>query len=262
MKIQALSTAVHDFIGEGKTGEALELLKKEIPAVYPKGLIDVTLFKSRYVQAHDDFAIRGVISSADFDARVSQLNLSILEFLERIGKKEEATAPTAEGYTVAAKKAVKHALKISTPGLVILFSRKGLIGFGAILALGFGVKHFYFNNKPIVEEKKMEVIDAKAIPVPNDTALLQAKLKAFERAEAEEERNVVEQARLNRRKNMLNRIKETKDLSVIEKEKKRSKRIKKPSTYSNEMDTLKPVYAPAQKKILFPNKPVGNQKKA
>ena len=250
MKIQALSTAVHDFIGDGKTENALALLKREIQSVYPKGMIDVTMLKSRYIQAHDDFAIRGVISSTDFDARVSQINLSILEFLERISHSEEIITPTPAVSTYVTKK-LTPGLKISTPGLVILFSKKSLISLISIITLGFGAKHFYFNSKSKIVDKKMET-EVKPLAVPNDTVLLQSKLKTFEKEEAEEARAAKERW-WERRKNTQSKLGKAPQ--------RLGHAVKKPSTYSNEMDTIKPLYAPAPKKILFPAKPDGEKHK-
>lgn len=241
MKLQMLSAAVHDLIGDGKTENALALLKQEIPSVYPKGMIDVTMLKSRYNQAHDDFAIRGVISNTDFDARVSQINLSTLEFLERISKhKETKEVPSLPSFASSAVNKVKPALKITTPGLVILFSRKSLIGLVSIIVLGVGAKYFFFNLKPKVEDKKT-VIEVKAVPTPGDSFLLKQKLREFDIEETRE------RARVERKRNNEFNRKKNQDLRD-----NKTQRVKKPSTYSNEMDTIKPVYAPAQKKIILP----------
>ncbi len=250
MKIQALSTAVHDFIGDGKTENALALLKQEIPSVYPKGMIDVTMLKSRYIQAHDDFAIRGVISSTDFDARVSQINLSILEFLERMTHFEEIGSSSPKAATnpqviSSVSKKVKPLLKISTPGLVILFTKKGIMGMGSVIFIVLAIWHTYFVPKtkvaPVIIEQKPQL-------PPSDTLLLQTKLKAFKKEEAEEARTAKEK-RVERRKNAQSKLGKTPQRSGHE--------VKKPSTYSNEMDTIKPLYAPAPKKIIFPAKPDG-----
>ena len=244
MKLQLLSAAVHDLIGDGKTENALALLKQEIPSVYPKGMIDVTMLKSRYNQAHDDFSIRGVISNTDFDARVSQINLSTLEFLERISKQgEKKESSSSPSFVSSGVNKVKPALKITTPGLVILFSRKTLIGLVSIIVLGIGSKYFFFNTKHKVEEKK-PVVELKSVPSSDDTLLLKSKLKEFETEEARE------RLRLERkRNNALNKNKNQ------EPSKNRTQGVKKPVSYSNEMDTIKPVYAPAPKKIILPSTP-------
>ncbi len=243
MKLQVLSAAVHDLIGDGKTENALALLKQEIPSVYPKGMIDVTMLKSRYNQAHDDFAIRGVISNTDFDARVSQINLSILEFLERISKRDETKdAPPSHTFASSTVNKVKPALKITTPGLVILFSRKSLIGLVSIIVLGIGAKYFFFNSKPKTEDKK-PIIEVKSVPTPGDSFLLQQKLKEFDMEETRE------RLRMERKRNNSDKRDQNQ-----ESQKSKTQHVKKPLTYSNEMDTIKPVYAPAPKKIILPIK--------
>ncbi len=93
MTIQELITDVQTFIGDGKTDAAFDILVKNVPTLYPKGMMDLMLLKSRYSQAHFDFDLRGVITKDEYDARVSQINYAILEFIENMANPSATQTP-------------------------------------------------------------------------------------------------------------------------------------------------------------------------
>lgn len=94
MTIQELVTAVQDFIGAGKTDAAFDVLKTNVPTLFPKGMTDLTLLKSRYNQAHDDFLLRGIITKDEYDSRVAQINYALLEFVQNIAHPTSVPAET------------------------------------------------------------------------------------------------------------------------------------------------------------------------
>ncbi len=103
MTIQELVTAVQDFIGEGKTDAAFDVLKKNLPTLFPKGMTDLTLLKSRYNQAHDDFTLRGIITKDEYDSRVAQINYALLEYVEKIAHPDSAPSETTVVHSNAGK---------------------------------------------------------------------------------------------------------------------------------------------------------------
>lgn len=103
MTIQELVTAVQDFIGAGKTDAAFDVLKNNVPTLFPKGMMDLTLLKSRYNQAHDDFSLRGIITKDEYDSRVAQINYALLEFVENIAHPAAAPPETTVVHSNAGK---------------------------------------------------------------------------------------------------------------------------------------------------------------
>ena len=82
---------IQSFIADGKTDEALTLLRQESTANYPSLLNDVTLIENRYQTAHDDFVIKGILSKEEYDNRIAKINLAILELINKTG----SSSPTA-----------------------------------------------------------------------------------------------------------------------------------------------------------------------
>lgn len=83
---------IQSFIADGKTDEALTLLRQEAAANYLTLLNDVTLIENRYQTAHNDFIIKGILTKEEYDNRVAKINLAVLELLNRadaIGKLPE-----------------------------------------------------------------------------------------------------------------------------------------------------------------------------
>jgi hypothetical protein len=74
---------IQTFIADGKTDEALTLLRQETTANYPALLNDVTLIENRYQTAHDDFVIKGILSKEEYDNRIAKINLAILVLVNK-----------------------------------------------------------------------------------------------------------------------------------------------------------------------------------
>lgn len=86
---------IQSFIADGKTDEALTLLRQEAAANYLTLLNDVTLIENRYQTAHNDFIIRGILTKEEYDNRVAKINLAVLELLNKadaIGKLPETSS--------------------------------------------------------------------------------------------------------------------------------------------------------------------------
>ncbi len=74
---------IQTFIADGKTDEALSLLRQETTANYPVLLNDVTLIENRYQTAHDEFLIKGILSKEEYDNRIAKINLAILDLISK-----------------------------------------------------------------------------------------------------------------------------------------------------------------------------------
>ena len=94
MTIQELTFAVQGFIATDKSDASFDLLAQQIPILFPEHLNDFTLLKSRFEQTKDDFTVRGIITNDEFNTRIAQINLGVLEFLKNIAEPPPPVAST------------------------------------------------------------------------------------------------------------------------------------------------------------------------
>jgi Effector-associated domain 11 len=77
---------IRQYIANGKTEEALDLLHQHI-SDYDKSMLNyATLIKSRFQNAHTDSVIKGIVSREDYDLTTRLVNNAVLELLEKIEK--------------------------------------------------------------------------------------------------------------------------------------------------------------------------------
>jgi hypothetical protein len=77
---------IRQFIAEGKTEEALDLLRQHISDYDTSMLTDATLLQSRFQNAHTDSVIKGILPREDYDRTTAQVSYAVLELLEKIEK--------------------------------------------------------------------------------------------------------------------------------------------------------------------------------
>jgi hypothetical protein len=84
---------IRQLIADGKTDEALTLMRTEVAKFDPSLVTDATLLESRYTNAKADFTLKGILPREDFDRTVAQVNYALLEIVEKL----EKTAPLSIG---------------------------------------------------------------------------------------------------------------------------------------------------------------------
>ncbi len=85
--------AIRQLIADGKTDEALTLMRVQIGQFDPSLVTDTTLLESRYTNATNDFTLKGILPREDYDRTVAQVNYALLEIVEKL----EKTAPLSIG---------------------------------------------------------------------------------------------------------------------------------------------------------------------
>lgn len=77
---------IRQFIADGKTEEALDLLCEKINDYDTSILNDSTLLKSRFQNAKNDCIVKGIMLQEDYNRTTAQVNYAILETLEQLEK--------------------------------------------------------------------------------------------------------------------------------------------------------------------------------
>lgn len=88
--------SIRQFIADGKTEDALHLLREKISDYDTSILTDATILESRFQNAKSDFVMKGILPREDYDRTVAQVNFAILELLEKIEKTTILQANTAK----------------------------------------------------------------------------------------------------------------------------------------------------------------------
>ncbi len=88
--------SIRQFIADGKTEEALHLLREKICDYDTAILTDATILESRFQNAKSDCVIKGILAREDYDRTVAQVNFAILELLEKIEKTTILQSNTAK----------------------------------------------------------------------------------------------------------------------------------------------------------------------
>ena len=85
--------SIRQLIADGKTDQALALMRAEVSHFDPSLVTDAVMLESRYNAAESDFTIKGILPREDYDRTIAQINYALLEILEKI----EKTAPLSIG---------------------------------------------------------------------------------------------------------------------------------------------------------------------
>lgn len=88
--------SIRQFIADGKTEDALHLLREKISDYDTAILTDATILESRFQNAKSDCVIKGILAREDYDRTVAQVNFAILELLEKIEKTTILQSNTAK----------------------------------------------------------------------------------------------------------------------------------------------------------------------
>lgn len=104
--------SIRQFIADGKTEEALELLCEKINEFQPDLLNDTTLLKSRFHNVKNDSIIKGIVPQEDYIRTTAQVNYAILEILEQL---EKSTIVTTQGAKDKSKGRILHNIPGTMP---------------------------------------------------------------------------------------------------------------------------------------------------
>ncbi len=77
---------IRQLIADGKTDEALEIMRAHVSLFDASLVTDTILLESRYTNVFKDFAIKGILPREDYDRTVAQINYALLEIIEKIEK--------------------------------------------------------------------------------------------------------------------------------------------------------------------------------
>lgn len=86
MTRQSFIQTVRQLIADGKTAEALALMREKAGDFDSSLVTDATLLESRYTNAFNDFTMKGILPRDDYDRTVAQINYAMLEMLEKLEK--------------------------------------------------------------------------------------------------------------------------------------------------------------------------------
>ncbi len=84
---------IRQLIADGKTDEALDIMRANVGNFDASLVTDVTLLESRYTKAFNDFTLKGILPREDYDRTVAQINYALLEIIEKL----EKSAPLSTG---------------------------------------------------------------------------------------------------------------------------------------------------------------------
>ncbi len=77
---------IRQLIADGKTDDALTIMRANIVLFDPSLVTDVTLLESRHTNISNDFTIKGILPREDYDRTVAQINYALLEIVEKLEK--------------------------------------------------------------------------------------------------------------------------------------------------------------------------------
>ncbi len=78
--------SIRQLIADGKTEDAVQLLRENIKEYDESIFTDAIMLESRYQNAKSDNVIKGIIPREDYDRTIAQINFAILELLEKLEK--------------------------------------------------------------------------------------------------------------------------------------------------------------------------------
>jgi Effector-associated domain 11 len=91
-----LIQSIRQLITDGKTEDAVQLLRENIKEHDESILTDAIILENRYQNAKSDGIIKGIIPREDYDRTIAQINFAILELLEKIEKTTFTASGTAK----------------------------------------------------------------------------------------------------------------------------------------------------------------------
>ena len=77
---------IRQLIADGKTDDALVIMRANIVNFDPSLVTDITLLESRHTNVSNDFTIKGILPREDYDRTVAQINYALLEIVEKLEK--------------------------------------------------------------------------------------------------------------------------------------------------------------------------------
>ena len=77
---------IRQLIADGKTDEALDIMRANVSLFDSSLVTDAILLESRYTNVFKDFAVKGILPREDYDRTVAQINYALLEIIEKIEK--------------------------------------------------------------------------------------------------------------------------------------------------------------------------------
>lgn len=86
MTKQSFIQTIRQLIADGKTAEALAVMREKAGDFDSSLVTDATLLESRYTNAFNDFTMKGILPRDDYDRTVAQINYAMLEMLEKLEK--------------------------------------------------------------------------------------------------------------------------------------------------------------------------------
>ena len=94
-KLEFIQT-IRQLIADGKTDDALTLMRVQVSNFDTSLITDSTMLESRYNTAFNDFTNKGILPRADYDRTVAQINYALLEIVEKLEKSAPLSTSTAK----------------------------------------------------------------------------------------------------------------------------------------------------------------------
>lgn len=94
-KLEFIQT-IRQLIADGKTDDALTLMRAQVSNFDASLITDATMLESRYNTAFNDFTNKGILPRADYDRTVAQINYALLEIVEKLEKSAPLSTSTAK----------------------------------------------------------------------------------------------------------------------------------------------------------------------
>lgn len=87
---------IRQLIADGKTDEALDIMRENVVNFDPSLITDITLLEGRYTNASNDFTLKGILPREDYDRTVAQINYALLEIIEKLEKSAPLSTATSK----------------------------------------------------------------------------------------------------------------------------------------------------------------------
>ena len=87
---------IRQLIADGKTDEALDMMRANVGNFDSSLVTDTILLESRYTNASNDFTLKGILPREDYDRTVAQINYALLEIIEKLEKSAPLSTGTAK----------------------------------------------------------------------------------------------------------------------------------------------------------------------
>lgn len=94
-KLEFIQT-IRQLIADGKTDEALTLMRTQVSNFDTSLITDATMLESRYTTVFKDFTSKGILPREDYDRTIAQINYALLEIVEKLEKSAPLSTSTAK----------------------------------------------------------------------------------------------------------------------------------------------------------------------